>query len=300
MRKTLAAIFAALLMIPVLAAAEGRDEIPAPSGYVNDFAGVITPDYRDKIAGIVSEIERKTGAEIAVVTIRSIAPYEEKEYARMLFDRWRIGKKGKDNGVLVLLAVQERRWRIETGYGIEGILPDGRCGEIGRSYMVPAFKAGRYGEGLHYGVAAIADAIAKDAGVSFSGSPPPAPKTGSSADPGMLVFLAIIFFSLNLSWPLAAGVAATIVLGFIFDIYYPRTGGIPLVIFLVTLPIRYFNWRRQPAVKRPSFFGNQGYMQRRSGSGSSWGGGWSGGGGGFGGGGFGGGGGGGGGAGGGF
>ena len=84
-----------------------------------------------------------------------------------LFDSWKPGKKGKDNGVLVLLAVKERRWRIETGYGVEGILPDGLCGEIGRNYMVPYFKEAKYGEGLYQGVRAIANVIAKDAHVTL-------------------------------------------------------------------------------------------------------------------------------------
>ena len=78
------------------------------------------------------------------------------------------GKKGKDNGVLVLLAIKERRWRIETGYGVEGILPDGLCGEIGRNYMVPYFKGAKFSEGLYSGVAKIADIIAKDTKIELN------------------------------------------------------------------------------------------------------------------------------------
>ena len=85
----------------------------------------------------------------------------------MLFDSWKPGKKGKDNGVLVLLAIKERRWHIETGYGIEGTLPDGLCGEVGRNYMVPYFKDGRYSEGLYYGVAKISQIIADNANVKL-------------------------------------------------------------------------------------------------------------------------------------
>jgi len=88
------------------------DKIPAPEGWVNDFAGVISKDYSDKLNNLIQELEEKTSAEVAVVTISSIYPYDEKEYARMLFDSWKPGKKGKDNGVLVLLALKERRWRI--------------------------------------------------------------------------------------------------------------------------------------------------------------------------------------------
>ena len=133
--------------------------VPQPSGWVNDFANVISPEYKDKISSLIEELEQKTSSEIAVVTIDSISPYTEVEYARMLFDRWKPGKKGKDNGVLVFLAVKERRWRIETGYGVEGILPDGLCGEIGREFMVPYFKEGGYSQGLYQGVAKIAQII---------------------------------------------------------------------------------------------------------------------------------------------
>ena len=144
-------------------------QVPSPEGRVNDFAGVISSDYLQKINSLIEEVEQKTSAEIAVVTRESIAPYGADDYAQMLFDSWKIGKKGKDNGVLILLAVKEREWRIHTGYGVEGILPDGVCGQIGRDYLVPYFKDGKYAEGLYYGVAAVANIIAKDANVTLDG-----------------------------------------------------------------------------------------------------------------------------------
>ena len=168
MRKTLLIItFAILFFLPV----SWADSIPKPTGWVNDFAGVIPQEYRDKITSLAQELEQKTSAEIFVVTVDSIAPYDEKSYARMIFDSWKPGKKGKDNGVLVFLAIKERRWRVESGYGAEGILPDGRCGEIGRNYMVPYFKNGEYGKGLYNGVTAIAGIIAKDANTTLSEVP---------------------------------------------------------------------------------------------------------------------------------
>ena len=91
-----------------------------------------------------------------MVTQTSIAPYDEKEYARKLFDNWRIDKVDKNNGVLVLLVIKERRWRIETGSGMKNILSDQLCEEIGNKYMVPYFKTGKYGEGLYNGVSEIA------------------------------------------------------------------------------------------------------------------------------------------------
>jgi len=153
------------LVLPFLGYAQN---LPQPTGWVNDFANVIDKGDADKLSSLTEEVEQKTTTEIAVVTVNSIAPYDEKEYARVLFDSWKPGKKGKDNGVLVLLAVKERRWRIETGYGVEGILPDGLSGEIGRNYMVPYFKEGKYGEGLYQGICAIANIVAKDAHVTLT------------------------------------------------------------------------------------------------------------------------------------
>lgn len=141
----------------------------APEGRVNDFAGVIFLEYKEKISSLIQEVDQKTSAEIAVVTQSSIAPYGADQYAQMLFDSWKVGKKGRDNGVLILLAVKEREWRIHTGYGVEGILPDGVCGQIGRDYMVQYFKEGKYSEGLYYGAAAVANIIAKDANVTLDG-----------------------------------------------------------------------------------------------------------------------------------
>ena len=152
------------LILPLFSYAQN---VPQPVGWVNDFANVIDKGNADKLSSLIEEVEQKTTVEIAVVTINSIAPDDEKEYARLLFDNWKPGKKGKDNGVLVLLAVKERRWRIETGYGVEGILPDGLCGQIGRDYMVPYFKDGNYGQGLYEGISAIANIIAKDTHITL-------------------------------------------------------------------------------------------------------------------------------------
>ncbi|MFA5200640.1 MAG: TPM domain-containing protein, partial [Candidatus Omnitrophota bacterium] len=160
-------LFIVLLCAILVPAVFCEDKIPGPQGWVNDFAGIISKEYTDKLNSLIAELEEKTSAEIAVVTVKSIAPYDEKEYARMLFDSWKPGKKGKDNGVLILLALKERRWRIETGYGIEGIIPDGLCGEIGRNFMVPFFKSGDYSKGLYLGTAKVAAKIAENYNLSI-------------------------------------------------------------------------------------------------------------------------------------
>jgi uncharacterized protein len=163
-------------------------DVPAPYNWVNDYANVISPDYLEKITNVISGIEQKTSSEIAVVTVSSIAPYSEVNYARKLFDTWKPGKKGKDNGVLILLAINERRWRIETGYGVEGILPDGLCGQIGRDYMVPYFKQGQYSEGLFQGVSQIAKILG---GGAFT---PQSQPVRTATDDFAVLFFVIIFF----------------------------------------------------------------------------------------------------------
>lgn len=288
------------ISILLFCAITGADELPPSHGYVNDFAGVISPEYRDKITNLISELESKTTAEIAVVTIQSIAPYDERAYARMIFDKWKIGKKGKDNGVLILLAIQERRWRIETGYGVEGILPDSKCGTIGRTYMVPYFKNGRYSEGLYNGAAAIANEIAGNSNVVLRQKAVAAPgkRPEGVATVFMAAFFFIFFYLWNLPWPFLFGFVFTSIFAFAFFQFSILCGFAIVAGYTASLLTRFAYLRRQPLHKRKPFFGPQTYGGQFGSPGNSWGGGFGGGG--FGGGGFGGGSGGGGGAGGGF
>ena len=144
-------------------------QFPRPSGYVNDFAGVISPEYEAKIESFCRELEQKTGAELAIVTINDIDDYTYQEYANELFTRWQIGKRGKDNGILVLDVPSQRKLWIEVGYGLEGILPDGLVGEVRDRYYRPYLKDNDYDHAHYYGALAIARIIAKDAGVTLSG-----------------------------------------------------------------------------------------------------------------------------------
>ena len=139
--------------------------IPKPKGLVNDFADVIPSDYSRKIEVIISELLHKTGIPVVVVTMPDIEGAEYNDYANQLYRAWGIGKKGEDKGVLVFLTVKERKMRIETGYGVEGILPDGLVGEIRDRYMLPYLKQDKFGEGLLRGVFALSQVIAKDSGI---------------------------------------------------------------------------------------------------------------------------------------
>lgn len=151
--------------------AAGADSFPAPIGLVNDFAGVIKPEISQQLTNILTELQQKTGAQISVVTVKSIAPYELEEYANELFNRWKIGQAKKDNGLLILATMQEKKIRIEVGYGLEGIITDGTAGEIRDKYIIPEFKGGDYSRGLYLGAVAAASLIAKDAEVTLTGVP---------------------------------------------------------------------------------------------------------------------------------
>jgi uncharacterized protein len=135
---------------------------PKPVGYVNDFAGVVNERARDSMEALITAVREKTGAEIAVVTVPTIEPYGSiEEYSVELATQWGVGKKGEDNGIVLLLAMKERRMRIEVGYGLEDVIPDGLAGQIQDKSIIPAFRAGDYGAGLLRGVEAVAGIIAK-------------------------------------------------------------------------------------------------------------------------------------------
>ena len=141
----------------------------------------------------------KTGVELAVVTVADLGGEEIEPAAVDLFRAWGIGRKGKDDGVLILLAWRERRVRIEVGYGLEGILPDGLCGSIIRREMAPGLAAGRVGPGLLRGASAVAGVIAKDRGVTITGAV--APESGEEGErgPPHAIFLTALFVALILS-----------------------------------------------------------------------------------------------------
>ncbi len=143
-------VFFALLMAMALmrpVSPEGAVTFPTPRGAVNDFAGVIPSQYVGPMESLAREVLEKTGTAIVVATVETIGDNDPNDYANRLYQAWGIGKKGEDKGVLIFLAVKERRVRIETGYGVEGILPDGLVGEILDRYALPYFKEGQLRQG---------------------------------------------------------------------------------------------------------------------------------------------------------
>jgi uncharacterized protein len=152
----------------VVLTAESVSTLPAPTGYVSDFAGVLSPSTKASLENLCTQVDRQTHAQIAVVTIKTLDNDQSiDEFATALEDKWKVGPKGTDRGLLMLVSMNPRKYRIEVGYGLEGILNDAKVGDIGRA-MVPYLSQGDYNTAIPLGVQQIARVIATDAGVTLN------------------------------------------------------------------------------------------------------------------------------------
>ena len=181
-------MLAVLFLLPLrVALAESVNSLPKPNDYVNDYARVLSPDAVAKLDRICAELDHsKADAQVAIVTVRNLDGLDAADWANQLEDKWKMGKKGSDRGVLVLLAVDDRKYRIDVGYGLEGILNDAKVGDIGRA-MVPALRAQDYDSAILAAVGRVAQVIATDAHVTLSDelpNPPPVPQRHSSGRTG--------------------------------------------------------------------------------------------------------------------
>ena len=157
--------------------------LPDPVGFVNDFASVIDQADEAAMVDVITEVRQKTGAEIAVVTVESMAPYASiEDLGIAIGEQWGVGSADTDEGVILVVAVRERMFRIEVGYGLEGAIPDSRAGRIRDDYVLPYLRNDQYGAGLLNGVRAIAQRIADEHGVTLSGKPATAVDSSSGND----------------------------------------------------------------------------------------------------------------------
>src|SRR5579864_3793852 len=145
-----------------------------PTGYVTDLAGVINTDTKARLESLCLELEQKTGAQMAIVTVRSLEGETVEQYGNELFKQLGVGDKKENRGVLVLVAPTERKYWTEVGYGLEPVINDARAGDAGRA-MVPFLRQGDYSAGIEAAAWQLAKYIAADRGVSLSGSPPASP-----------------------------------------------------------------------------------------------------------------------------
>ena len=128
---------------------------PAPTARLNDYAGLLTPADRQGLETRLTEGERVTGAQVAIAIFPSLDGESLEDFSVRLAEKWRIGQKGLDNGVILVVFVQERKLRLEVGYGLEAVIPDAETGRIIRDSVAPRFREGRYAAGLEAAVNAI-------------------------------------------------------------------------------------------------------------------------------------------------
>lgn len=191
-------LLAALLAFPALPSrAEPVASLPQPTDYVSDFAHVLSPEAVARIDSICAQLDHsQANAQIAVVTVHDLNGDDAADYANELEDHWKMGNKGDNRYAMVLLAVADHKYRIEIGYGLEGILPDGKTGDIGRS-IVPDLRASDYDGAVTSAVGQIAQVIAADAKITLSdnasdSTPQPAQQDSTGSGIGKLVLLILL------------------------------------------------------------------------------------------------------------
>jgi uncharacterized protein len=183
--------------------AESPDKLPKPTSYVADFAGVIDPASTQALEDLSTQVYEKAHATIEVVTIKSLDGEDIDTFTSELEDKWRVGPRNTDKGILMVFAIQDHKDRIEVGYGLEGILNDAKVGVIRRS-MHDQLIQGQYGRGALLGAQQIASVIAADAGVTLTSPQPAQPVYAPTTFPrrhhtnwGFIVFIVIFILIIS-------------------------------------------------------------------------------------------------------
>ncbi len=230
--RGLAAAAGALLLLGAAFSAAAYTSPGKPAGYVNDFAGILPEQQRQALEAELSAFEKETSHEVAVVTVPSLGDETIESYSIRLAEEWKVGKKDKDNGAILLVAPNERKVRIEVGYGLEGALPDATAHRIIEDRILPRFRAGDYPGGVQAGVSAI---LAAARGEVIPEPKPSATSTGSVAIGlfvGLFALVHMAFMGLGLfprtrSWWLGGIVGA----------FYGLFGSLAFGSFLVGIPL---------------------------------------------------------------
>jgi uncharacterized protein len=183
----------ALLLVLALAGPASALTVPErPANYVVDMAGVVRADIAGPLNLYLKELDEKTGAQVVVLTVPSLEGEALEAFSLSVAEKWKLGSKDKDNGLLFFVAIGDRKYRFEVGYGLEGILPDSAVGSIGRELVVPRFRAGDYSGGIEAAVGAIVETIARDEGVTLTGRPEGLGAAGGVGGGGVLQVIGTI------------------------------------------------------------------------------------------------------------
>ncbi len=222
----------AILLLPV--AVFAYTSPGSPAGFVNDFAGMLSQQERSTLELKLSDFSKKTGAEIAVVTIPDLGGDTIENFAVKLFEEWKIGKKGLDNGALILISRDDRQVKIEVGYGLEPVLTDAQSYWILHNVVTPKFKEGKYFDGINGGVDKIISAI----GGEIIPAETEEKQSVNSADYLWLFLVVPIWLASILgrskSWWLGGvlGGIGGLVIGLIYGFIYSGAIAIPILVIL--------------------------------------------------------------------
>ena len=198
-------IFLVLVSAPTASAEKPKDI--HPSGYVTDLAQVITPDAKARLENLSTELEQKTGAQMAIVTVRSLEDETVEQYGNELYKQLGVGSKKENRGVLLLIAPTERKYWSEVGYGLEPVINDARAGDAGR-LMRSYFLQGNYSAGIEAAAWQLAKYIADDRGVTLTATPPARsarPRQDESRSFPIWPILIFIFVVINILRALSRG-----------------------------------------------------------------------------------------------
>jgi len=170
-RVILIIFFTAFVALGHVISVQAAEIEPAPQGYVEDRAGVIDAATQSKLIALLQELEQKTQARFIVLTVVTTAGVPIEDYTLTRARQWKFGANKQGASVLIVTAIKDKKFRVETGYKYEGMLPDALVWQITEEYFKPNFRANRFGQGIFEGTAALAGVVAKDKGVTLTGMP---------------------------------------------------------------------------------------------------------------------------------
>ena len=238
----------------IVAATAAALEVPYLAGRVNDLAGLLSEGAEARLEEKLGRLEEQTGAQVAVLTIPSLEGDPIEDFSIRVVETWKLGREGEDDGVLVLIARDDRRMRIEVGYGLEGVLTDAQSRRIIDAVMTPRFRAGDFDGGVEAAVGAISGTILGEPGAIPEGSPQRAGQRGRS-NPGALIFFLIFglpFVNAALSARGAAGwfmylFLAPFFFAFPAGIFGATAGGVVAGAWLLGFPLLRLIWPKAPS-----------------------------------------------------
>ena len=185
--RSIGVLLCLAVLLPCAAAAL---EVPILKGRVNDYGAMLHPEAKSRIETVLKDLEEKDSTQVVVLTVPSLAGDSLEDFSMRVAERWKIGRKGLDNGAILIIARDDRKVRIEVGYGLEGRLTDITAGRIIRDRIVPEFRAGRFDQGVLNGVIAMIEVVRGE--FESSGQPPAASGT-KDLMPFLFIFVFMVF-----------------------------------------------------------------------------------------------------------